>query len=451
LSAPLPVVSSPPAATGPEATKGLNIDSRAYARGLGCVHCGLCLPACPTYTTTGHEADSPRGRIQLMLGLAEGKIEPTESVRHHLDLCLDCRACETVCPSAVVYHELLEDTRAKLAPTAPPVTAQGRFMRWLFFNVFVHPRRLKLALLPARVMQQLGIYTLLRRTGVMKILPPQLRKMEQMLPAKGRLWPRALPERTAARGTQERTVGFFGGCVGSVMFDDVNRMAVELLSAAGADVIAPSTEACCGAIHHHNGAHDPALDLARRNIDAFLPETGPPVDFIATNIAGCGAMLREYDLLLRDDARYGARARDFARRVRDVSEVLLELGLPEMKHPVNETVTYHDACHLAHAQKVTAEPRKLLAQIPGLKLVPLPESDMCCGAAGTYNLTQPEMATQLASRKLANIASTGAAACATGNVGCAMHIQSEAAARRQPLRVAHPVELLHRAVFGNRA
>jgi len=386
-----------------------------------------------------------------MLGLAEGKIEPTESVRHHLDLCLDCRACETVCPSAVVYHELLEDTRAKLAPTAPPVTAQGRFMRWLFFNVFVHPGRLKLALLPPRVMQKLGVYGLLRKAGVMKVLPPQLRKMEQMLPAKGRLWPRALPERTNARCTRKMTVGFFAGCVGSVMFDDVNRMAVELLSAAGADVIAPSTEACCGAIHHHNGAHDPALDLARRNIDAFLPETGPPVDFIATNIAGCGAMLREYDLLLRDDARYGARARDFARRVRDVSEVLLELGLPEMKHPVNETVTYHDACHLAHAQKVTAEPRKLLAQIPGLKLVPLPESDMCCGAAGTYNLTQPEMATQLASRKLANIASTGAVACATGNVGCAMHIQSEAAARRQPLRVAHPVELLHRAVFGNRA
>jgi glycolate oxidase iron-sulfur subunit len=291
----------------------------------------------------------------------------------------------------------------------------------------------------------------LRKAGVMKVLPPQLRKMEQMLPAKGRLWPRALPERTSARGTKKKTVGFFAGCVGSVMFDDVNRMAVELLSAAGADVIAPSTETCCGAIHHHNGAHDPALDLARRNIDAFLPESGPPVDFIATNIAGCGALLREYDVLLRDDGNYAARATEFARRVRDISEVLLELGLPEMRHSVNETVTYHDACHLAHAQKVTAEPRKLLSQVPGLKLVPLPESDMCCGAAGTYNLTQPAMATQLASRKLANIASTGAATCATGNVGCAMHVQSEAAARRQPLRVVHPIELLHRAVFGRRA
>jgi glycolate oxidase iron-sulfur subunit len=249
------------------------------------------------------------------------------------------------------------------------------------------------------------------------------------------------------------TVGFFPGCIGSVMFDGVNRMAVELLAAAGADVVVPPAQNCCGAIHHHNGAHAPAADLARKNIDAFLPEGRPDaVDFIATNIAGCGAMLREYDVLLRDDARYAARSRDFVRKVRDISEVLAELGLESrLKHPVNETVTYHDACHLAHAQKVTAAPRKLLAAIPGLKLIPLPESDMCCGAAGTYNLQHPEMATDLAGRKLSNIASTGAPVVATGNVGCAMHIGSEAAARSQPLRVVHPVELLHRSVFGGRA
>ena len=452
MSAPLPVVTGSPGSPAPHGHSplGLGIDPRAYERGLGCVHCGLCLPACPTYTQNGHEGDSPRGRIQLMLGLAEGKIEPTPSVRKHLDLCLDCRGCETACPSGVVYHELLEDTRGRLAKTQRQ-TGQDRFMRWLFFNVFVHPTRLKLALLPARLMQKVGLYKLLRKTGLLKLLPPQLRKMEQMLPDRGRLWPKALPERLdRGAGTRPATrVGFFAGCIGSVMFDDVNRMAVELLAECGADVLAPRAQGCCGAIHHHNGAHEPAAELAKQNIDTFLPENGPKVDFVATNIAGCGAMLREYDVLLRDDARYAARAKEFVKRVRDVSEVLADLNVAaKLKHPVDETVTYHDACHLAHAQKVVAQPRALLAAIPGVKLVALPESDMCCGAAGTYNLQHPEMATELAKRKLRNIAATGAATCATGNVGCAMHIGSEAVAAGRPLRVVHPVELLYRSAFG---
>ena len=447
----------------------LRLDPRTFERGLSCVHCGLCLPACPTFTETGHEADSPRGRIQLMLGMASGAIDASPSVRRHLDLCLDCRGCETVCPSAVAYHELIEETRARLAPSQK-LTPTDQALRWIFFNIFVHPRRLKLALLPARLLQKIGLYRLMRRSGIFRLLPPQFRKMEQMLPETGELWPAALPPFTAARAkgatfepvllalrqqrhaasSAPRSVGFFAGCIGSVMFDAVNRQAVELLAAAGADVIAPPAQVCCGAIHHHNGMHHRAQEFARQNIDAFLPRHGPAVEFIATNIAGCGAMLREYDLLLRDDHRYAQRAKEFVRRVRDISEVLLELGLPEMKHSIQEKATYHDACHLAHAQKVTAAPRKLLAAIPGLQLVPLPESDMCCGAAGTYNLTQPKMSGQLAARKLRNIASTAAAICVTGNVGCAMQIQSEAAARGQTLRVYHPVQLLHRAVFGER-
>ena len=446
LNAPLPVVSSPPA-TRPAVT----LDPRTLARGLSCVHCGLCLPACPTFVQTGHEADSPRGRIELMLGLATGAIEASDSVRHHLDLCLDCRGCETACPSGVVYHELIEETRARLAESQP-ASGADRLMRALFYGVFVHPARLKLALLPARVLQKIGVYPLLRRAGLFNLLPPRLRKMEQMLPSSGPLWPAPLPERTPPGGTVSAakpvTVGFFAGCIGAVMFDRVNRQAVELLAACGAEVIAPPAQACCGAIHHHNGAHPPAVELARRNIDTFLPEQGPAVDFIATNIAGCGAMLREYDLLLRDDPKYAARAKQFAARVRDISEVLLMLGLPEMKHPVSATATYHDACHLAHAQKVVAAPRKLLAAVPGLKLVPLPESDLCCGAAGTYNLTQPEMSGQLARRKLENVESTGASICITGNVGCAIQIQSQADAAGKKLAVLHPVEVLHRAVFG---
>jgi glycolate oxidase iron-sulfur subunit len=433
----------------------LPLDPRTYDRALSCVHCGLCLPACPTYTQTFHEGDSPRGRIQLMRGMAEGVIQPTESVRKHLDLCLDCRACETACPSGVVYHELIEETRERLSRDVK-LTFQARFMRWIFFHVFIYPTRLKLALLPARLMQKIGLYALLRKTGLFKLLPTQLRKMEQMLPTSGKIWPARLPSSMPARNQPrgpishdaKQIVAFFPGCIGSVMFEKVNRQAVELLNACGADVRVSRSQVCCGAIHHHNGSWEPAKQFARRNIDVILGTGSASPKLIATNIAGCGAMLKDYDHLLRDDPQYADRAREFSSRVRDISEVLLELGLPEIKHPVNLTITYHDACHLAHAQKVTAAPRKLLARIAGLKLVPLAESDMCCGAAGTYNLTQPEMATELANRKLKYIQATGAAVCATGNVGCAMHIQSQAQARAQQLQVVHPVELLYQAVFG---
>lgn len=439
----------------------LKLDPRTYDRALSCVHCGLCLPVCPTYVTTGHEADSPRGRIQLMRGLADGEIKATESVRRHLDLCLDCRACETACPSAVVYHELIEETREKLLATSTP-KLQSRLLQWIFFHIFIHPTRLKLALLPARLMQRIGLYALLRRVGLFKILPPGFAKMEQMLPPDGSLWPKPLPafirntgvspvpqeHGQDARVTRAKTVAFFPGCIGSVMFEKVNRQAVELLTTCGADVIVAPTQTCCGAIHHHSGVWEPAKELARRNIDAILPAGSPIPDYITSNIAGCGAMLHEYDHLLRDDPKYAERAKEFSLRAKDISEVLHALGLPQMNHRVDKSVTYHEACHLVHAQKVSAGPRKLLAAVPGLKLIPLPESDMCCGAAGTYNLTQPKMATELARRKLANIALTHAPICVTGNVGCAMHIQSQAIAQGQPLGVVHPVEILHEAVFG---
>ncbi len=425
----------------------LRLDPRTYDRALACVHCGLCLPACPTYTQNGHEADSPRGRIQLMRGLADGAIQPSESVKNHLDLCLDCRACETACPSGVVYHELIEETRNVFAQQERP-SLKGRILRWVFFHIFTHPTRLKLAILPARLMQKIGLYGLLRRGGLFSLLPDEFKKMEQMLPPTGRLWPRRLPEDSPAAKPGGPRIAFFSGCIGSVMFERVNRQAVELLNAGGATVWAPARQVCCGAIHHHSGDHPTAADLARKNIDLFMPASGPTVDKIVTNIAGCGAMLREYDVLLRDDPAYKDRARQFVEKVRDISEALVELPLPPMKHAIDLMVTYHDACHLAHAQKVTAPPRALLMRIPGLRLIPLPESDICCGAAGTYNLTQPAMSSDLAERKLKNITATGCRVCVTGNVGCAMQIQSEADARGIDLNVVHPVELLHRSAFG---
>jgi glycolate oxidase iron-sulfur subunit len=442
LASSSPETSSIPAAAA--STAGIGLDPRTYERALSCVHCGLCLPACPTYVETGQESDSPRGRIQLMRALADGAIEPSASVRKHLDLCLDCRGCETACPSGVVYHELIEETRAKLAATET-LTGSARFMQWMFFNVMTHPRRLKLALLPARLMQKVGVWKLLEAIGIDRMLPGPVGKMVAMLPPTGPLWPATMAEHLpiTGAGTRRKTVGFFAGCIGSVMFTRTNQQAGELLSACGAEVVVSRQQDCCGAIHHHNGRPHEAEAMAKRNIDAFAG-----VEMIVTCIAGCGAMLREYDVLLRDDAAYAEKAKDFVRRVRDVSEALIELGLPDMPNTVVETVTYHDACHLAHAQKVTAPPRQLLARINGLVIRPLPESDMCCGAAGTYNLQQPEMARKLADRKLANIASTDAAVCVTGNVGCAMQIASEARRRGQKLEVVHPVALLHRAMFG---
>lgn len=432
-----------PVLPAPSQASALTLDPHTYARGLSCVHCGLCLPVCPTYTQTWNEADSPRGRIELMLALSDGEIKPTESVQKHLDLCLDCRACETICPSGVVYHELIEAMRPKLH-TARRQTLSSHLLRWIFLHVVTHPTRLKLAMLPARLMKRLDL---------LDWLPASMQKLAAITPLEGSAFPPPLPAFVPGRATSKPKirVAFFQTCVGSVMYDRVNRQAVELLSACGADVTVIPADHCCGALHHHNDASQNAQEMARRNIDAAKIGTPDAPDLITSTVAGCGAMLHDYSYLLRDYAAYRGRAEEFASRVRDISQVLLQLGLPEMKYPVIETVSYHDACHLVHAQKVSTEPRQLLMQIPGIKLIALPESDTCCGAGGTYNLTHPKMAGDLAERKLWNIATTGCRTLVAGNVGCAMHIQAEANARSTPLTVVHPVELIHRAVFGSSA
>ena len=439
----------------------LQLDQRTYDRALDCVHCGLCLPACPTYTQNGLEADSPRGRIDLMKGLADGKIEPTASVLEHLDLCLDCRACETACPSGVVYHELIEQTRRQLGNLG--LGKKGlidRMVDAMFFKIFPYPNRLKLAILPARLLQKVGLWSLINSGPLRKCLPAQFEKMQQMLPPDGPLWQSNLAEWYPANAPDGRTqgrVGLFAGCIGSVMFQFVNRQTIALLQHAGCEVVVPRTQGCCGAIHDHGGRLDEAQAFARANIEVFCPPAAPqgspqangPVDHIVNNIAGCGAMLKDYAHLLRDDPAYADRAKAMAQRVRDISELLVELDPPRPAHPIKVTATYHDACHLAHAQKVTDPPRKMLGWIKGLRLINLHESDMCCGAAGTYNLSQPGMARELAERKICHIRDTGAELCVTGNVGCAMQIQSEADRMGVAVKVKHPVSLLYEAYFGN--
>ena len=420
------------------------LDPRTFKQAQACVHCGLCLPACPTYTQNGLETDSPRGRIYLMKALSEGRIGPTESVVRHLDLCLDCRACETACPSGVQYHELIEETRSQLEATRRPETGgSGGLMRWIIFHVLPYPTRMKLALLPARIAQRLGIYRPISAI-VGRILGANIAKMQQMLPPEGPIWPARLRDRYAASGQKKLTVGFVATCAGSVLGTAVNRKTVELLQHLGCEVVVPREQECCGAIFHHGGRPADAAKLARTNIEVF-----GGCDVIVNNVAGCGAMLKEYDHLLRDDPAWAARAAEFSAKVRDINELLVELKPPPPRHRVELTAKYHDACHLAHGQKVTAQPRQLLASISGLKLVPLFESDMCCGAAGTYNLQQPQMSTQLAERKLRHIAATGASVLVSSNIGCTMQIASEAARLGMELRVMHPVELLHAAYLGN--
>jgi glycolate oxidase iron-sulfur subunit len=429
----------------------LRLDARTYARALGCVHCGLCLPACPTYAVTGREGDSPRGRIVLIKALADGTLAWGEEVAGHLDGCLDCRACETACPSEVIYHELIEEARTRLSgrdvERKKLFAAKGRLLRWFFFHVMTRPGRLKLALLPARVLQRVGLWGLVKKLG----LPGgggAWGKLMRMLP-EGEVWPRALPERMGAGGWGgeggKLKVGVFATCVGSVMFSEINRKAVEVLAKLGAEVVCPGPgagEGCCGAIHHHNADEHTAEALARRNIDA-MESAG--VDVVVTTVAGCGAQLREYGHLLRDDPAYAEKAKRFVARVRDISEVILQLGLPPAVElgPVEAVVTYHDACHLAHAQRVTKAPRELLARVPGVRMVPLAESEMCCGAAGTYNLTQPEMAGELGKRKAENILATGAEIVVMGNAGCALHMGAVLGGK---VRVVHPVEIIWEAL-----
>lgn len=397
-----------------------------------CVHCGICLPQCPTYRVLGEEMDSPRGRIYLMRAAAEDRIGLTPTMAHHLDLCLGCRACETACPSGVPFGQLLEATRGQFERRG--VTAPGRDGATLRFllDVFPRPGRLGLILHALRMYQWSGMQALVRRFGLLAPFK-KLQAMEALLP-----WLPApagpLPELIPARGRRRGRVGLLVGCVQRFFYPDVNADTARLLSAAGYEVVVPRTQECCGALHLHAGRIDEFRAMARRLIPAFAD-----VDLVVVNAAGCGSALKEYGHWLADDA-----TRFFAERVRDVSELLVGCDLP--LRSLRETVTYHDACHLAHGQRIRAEPRELLRRIPGLTLVDLPDSELCCGSAGVYNLLEPEMAGELGRRKARRIRETGARVVVAGNPGCLMQMRQHCRAEGLSVEVAHPVTLLARAL-----
>lgn len=411
---------------------------------LKCIRCGFCLDACPTFRLTGNEADSPRGRIYLMRSVNEGVIPLDASVRQHIDACLGCRACETACPSGVEYASILEVFRDKIEQTGDRPAA-SRFARHQLLETLTSPARMAASLKAAGLLSRL--------TGKMSNMPSPVaslltgsHKNAVMLPSMpDKVSVGKLPELSPATGEKRYTVGVLAGCVMRVLFHPTNLATVRVLQRNGCDVIAPRLAGCCGAFHLHSGYMDEAKQRARALLDAVA---NVKMDAFVVNSAGCGSTLKEYGELLEDDPVYSRRAHVFAAKVKDVSEWLMEIGIGTPARSLDATVTYHDACHLAHGQGIRSAPRDLLRSIPGLRLVELEESDTCCGSAGIYNLTQPEMAARLLERKVDFIAKTGASIVATGNPGCLAWIEQGMRARGLEVAVRHPVEILDAAYAG---
>jgi glycolate oxidase iron-sulfur subunit len=407
-----------------------------------CVHCGFCLPTCPTYVLWGEEMDSPRGRIVLMRhGLDQGS--DLDSMAVHFDRCLGCMACVTACPSGVQYDRLIEATRPQVERNARRSPMERAFRR-LLFSLFTHPGRLR-ALAPVlSVGRAFGLANLLRTKAARRF--PRMRALAGLAPP---VSPKAavsrIPKVTPARGVARGRVALLLGCVQRVFFADVNAATARVLAADGFEVHAPRLPRCCGALMLHSGYEPEALDLARRAIAALDGH-----DHIAVNAAGCGSAMKDYAHLLADDPSWADRAARFSAKVRDVSELLAGAGPVAERHPVPLRVAYHDACHLAHAQAIRREPRELLRAVPGVELLEPPEWELCCGSAGIYNILQPEAADELGRRKARNLLATGAEAIVAANPGCSLQITAHLAALGHPMPVYHPIQILDASIRGAR-
>ncbi|PVZ14550.1 (Fe-S)-binding protein [Actinomycetospora cinnamomea] len=411
-----------------------------------CVHCGFCLPTCPTYALWGEEMDSPRGRIYLMEMAEKGEIPLEGSFTTHIDRCLGCMACVTACPSGVQYDRLLEATRPQIERNVPR-SRSDRWFREAIFALFPYKRRLRAASLGG------ALYQRLRPKSMDKLLARvperfgRLVAMESLLPPVSvRDAFRRMPERTPGIGPRRGRVGLLTGCVQDVFFHPVNEATARVLAAEGWDVIAPREQACCGALGLHAGREAEAIERAKKLIAVF---ERAQVDTIATNVAGCGSSMKEYGELLADDPEWAERAAAFAAKVRDISEVVDETlaDARARRHPIEARVVYHDACHLGHAQKIRSEPRRVLRAIPGVELLELPEAEICCGSAGIYNMLQPQAASDLGHRKAGNIRGTGADLLVTANPGCLLQIRKYLGA---DLPMLHPIQLVDASIRGVR-
>lgn len=403
-----------------------------------CVHCGMCLEACPTYQELGHEHQSPRGRVHAMAAVAQGKMNINEAFADPVFTCLDCRACETACPAGVEVGSLIESARGQIRQAMPLTGWTGLLSRFYLKGVFPHQNRMHFLGSLLKFYQKSGVQTVVRQTGLKKILPDHLGNMEAIMPAIDRPVLKSHPDIVPAQGKQKHSVAMFAGCIMDVMFTDVNAATIRVLTRNGNQVAIPKQQGCCGALHVHAGDRETGKQLARKNIDTFLDAD---VDKIIVNAAGCGCALQEYPELLRNDPEYVEKAKIFSAKVVDVSKHLHDSGFEPPQAEINKRITYHDACHLAHGQGVWDEPRSLLEHIPGIEMVHLPDADRCCGSAGIYNLTNPEMAGKLLDRKIDDVPED-IDMISMGNPGCMLQIAMGVLKHGRSEKTVHTMQLL---------
>ena len=452
MSAPPTSTTDPPSrAAAAEASAHPNAPGEPGARARSpvddCVHCGFCLPHCPTYVSWGQEMDSPRGRIDLFRAVEDGRIALDEGVVQHFDRCLGCMGCMTACPSGVRYDVIIEEARARIERVHRRPLAE-RLHRGLVFALFPHPARLRLAAFLLLVVRWTGLRWLLRRTGILRLVSARLAQLEALAPdARLEHLAARLPAHTPASGEQRLRVGLLAGCVQRVFFPGVNAATVRVLSAEGCEVVVPSGQGCCGALSLHAGRADEARRMAKDLIARF---EAAQVDVVVVNAAGCGSSTKEYARLFADDPAWAARAKAFAAKVRDATELLASLLPRAERHPVPARVAYHSSCHLGHAQRLQEPPRALLRGIPGVEVVEVPEPDQCCGSAGVYNLFQVKSAAEIGRRKAERVLSTKAEILASANPGCTLHIERMLRERGARMRTAHPIEILDWSIRGVR-
>ena len=410
-----------------------------------CVHCGFCLPACPTYVLWNEEMDSPRGRIYMIKKAADGDAPLDSRFRLHMDNCLGCMACMTACPSGVEYNKLIEPTRAQIERKLPRSLGERLFRR-LIFATFPHPERLRLLALPLLVYQKSGLRALVRTTGITKLLSKRMAAMEALLPNVPSDPFRRLPAQVSPKSAPRRRVGMLSGCVQQVFFSHVNAATARVLAAEGCEVVIPEEQGCCGALMVHSGLEKDAIVLAKRMIAIFEKAN---VDTIVINSAGCGSTMKEYGHLLYDDPQWAGRAAEFSAKCKDISEILCEMEPQAKRHPLKLRTAYHDACHLQHAQGVREQPRRLLSGIPELEVAEIPEGSLCCGSAGVYNLLNPDTANELGDRKVTNLLATGAEAVLSANPGCLLQLMNGLRRRgMKEMPAFHMVELLDASIRG---
>ena len=416
-----------------------------------CVHCGFCLSTCPSYRVIGKETDSPRGRIYLMAAINNGEIPLSPATIEHFDSCLGCLACVTTCPSGVEYGKLISDMRSQIERNHPR-SWQERVLRKFIFSVFPYPNRLKVLLAPLMPYQKLGLQKFLRKSGLLNLfLPKQIAAMESVLPqisaeAFSSYYPQVIP----AQGETRFRVGMILGCVQRMFLPEVNAATIRVLTANGCEVIIPPNQGCCGALSHHQGQEHQTEDLARAMINSFATYK---LDAVLINASGCGHSLKEYDRILQDDPKYAKPAQEFAHKVKDVQEFLDQVGLVTPLSPLTEdqeslNVVYQDACHMLHGQKISVQPRRLLKQIPNLKLTEPIDAALCCGSAGIYNILQPEVGAELGKQKVENLVNTKATLIASANVGCTIQIRKHLELQGKNTLLKHPMELLDYAIRG---